>query len=677
QTVFGVPQVGDQTCLWNLIEGKIKRCFRGHTTAAISPDGRQLVTASDNSATLYEIETGQAKTFFKHQDTITSVVFSKRGDRIITTSNDKTARIWDTKTGQEIARLRGHDGPVISAAFSPTTDTIVTGGRDNTVVLWDVKTGKLIYRITKHSYGVKFVKFSADGQRIVTLGGDGGISLWDSAKGAEIATVVSVGSSDYAISTPSGYYLSSRDGYRGIAFRIGNKAFPFEQFDLKWNRPDFVLQTLGVADKALIEAYKRAYQVRLRHLSGSGANSPVTAPPVIEITNKNKIPFATRRCEVPLNVKAYRGQASSTVSQGALLDHLQVWINDIPLIGKSGFSLEDKESWAGQFASEKLPKIILTPGRNKIQVAVVDKASIESMKETVYVTCETQSRKPDLYVVAIGVSNYENPRYRLQYADKDAREVFSILTSQKQRYRKTRIPGLEPILNESATREHINGLKEILLKSHPEDTVVLFFSGHGILDNNLNYYFATYDIDIANPQERGISYSDILNLLDGIPARNRVVLIDSCHAGELDKNSKPDSYTAPVKEDASSKDGAVTAKPIRITPSEQGRLGLNNSFALMQQMFINLDRGVGAHVIAAARGEDFAYEKKDLKNGTFTRALLEALENNALAETDGKNGLSISELRFYVSTRVVNMTGGRQVPVSRQENLENAGFRFF
>ena len=49
--------------------------------------------------------------------------------RIVTASDDKTARLWDAATGKEIAVLRGHEGYVRSAAFSPDGARIVTASR--------------------------------------------------------------------------------------------------------------------------------------------------------------------------------------------------------------------------------------------------------------------------------------------------------------------------------------------------------------------------------------------------------------------------------------------------------------------------------------------------------------------------------------------------------------------
>jgi WD40 repeat protein len=67
-----------------------------------------------------------------------SAAFSPDGRRIVTASLDKTARIWDASSGQEIHVLRGHEDSVSSAAFSPDGTRIVTASLDNTVRVWDV-----------------------------------------------------------------------------------------------------------------------------------------------------------------------------------------------------------------------------------------------------------------------------------------------------------------------------------------------------------------------------------------------------------------------------------------------------------------------------------------------------------------------------------------------------------
>jgi hypothetical protein len=76
----------------------------------------------------------------RHEGAVNSAAFSLDGSRIVTTSEDKTARIWDAATGKELAVLRGHEGQVNSAAFSPDGSRIVTTSTDATARIWDAAT---------------------------------------------------------------------------------------------------------------------------------------------------------------------------------------------------------------------------------------------------------------------------------------------------------------------------------------------------------------------------------------------------------------------------------------------------------------------------------------------------------------------------------------------------------
>jgi WD40 repeat protein len=114
------------------------------TSAAFSPDGARIVTASadammfgDNTARLWDGVTGAEIAVLRgHESSVNSAAFSPDGARIVTASADTTARLWDGVTGAEIAVLRGHEGEVNSAAFSPDDTRIVTASSDKTARIW-------------------------------------------------------------------------------------------------------------------------------------------------------------------------------------------------------------------------------------------------------------------------------------------------------------------------------------------------------------------------------------------------------------------------------------------------------------------------------------------------------------------------------------------------------------
>ena len=115
------------------------------TAVAFSPDGQRLATSSaDRTVRLWDTATGQphGAPLTGHTDTITSVAFSIHGELLATASSDGTARLWDTTTGQPHgAPLTGHTGPVTAVAFSPDGQRLAISSADRTVRLWDTATG--------------------------------------------------------------------------------------------------------------------------------------------------------------------------------------------------------------------------------------------------------------------------------------------------------------------------------------------------------------------------------------------------------------------------------------------------------------------------------------------------------------------------------------------------------
>jgi hypothetical protein len=127
------------------------------------------------------------KTLRGHLDAVTSVAFSTNGQRIVTGSDDQTAKVWDAASCRELLALKGHRAEISSATFSPDGQRIVTGSLDRTAKVWDAASGKEILTLKGHSDEVWSVAFSPDGQRIVTGSRDWTAKVWEAARPEQVA----------------------------------------------------------------------------------------------------------------------------------------------------------------------------------------------------------------------------------------------------------------------------------------------------------------------------------------------------------------------------------------------------------------------------------------------------------------------------------------------------------
>jgi WD40 repeat protein len=124
---------------------------------------------------------------------VVSAQFSPDGGWIVTASADRTARIWNSHTGELVTILRGHEQALVSAAFSPDSSRVVTAAADGTVRLWRVAIDHAYMQpLRNHNGPVYSVAFSPDGQRLVTSSEDRMARIWDVA-GKKGVTVLQAG----------------------------------------------------------------------------------------------------------------------------------------------------------------------------------------------------------------------------------------------------------------------------------------------------------------------------------------------------------------------------------------------------------------------------------------------------------------------------------------------------
>lgn len=172
--------------------------FRGERfleSAQFSPDGKRLVTTDGNNAILWNVEETRQPILDGHKpgrySTINDLHFSPNGKMFVTASNDSTAIIWNSITGERLFTLRGHMNDVCAAQFSPDSKILLTASKDGTARIWNVQTGEAV-RVIDIGKHVKSACFSPNGKNIIIVE-DGCFYVYDVMKGTRLSTFGALG----------------------------------------------------------------------------------------------------------------------------------------------------------------------------------------------------------------------------------------------------------------------------------------------------------------------------------------------------------------------------------------------------------------------------------------------------------------------------------------------------
>lgn len=265
------PDSATALSLIDLKTGRIIKKLKGHADSGwrgtlysvdISPDGKYGISSSfDKTVRIWDLETGQeVSRLIGHEGTfregmVNYVKFSPDGRQALSGGSDKTLRLWDTQSGKLLRTFRGHTDVIYSVAFSPDGKLALSSSWDATVRLWDVNTGETIHVFRGHSEGLKSsfdpgvyrVSFTANGRYALSVG-DASLRVWDIASGREVAMMVSFEDGEWLTITPEGYYNSSPNGHKYLRLLISDKAYSTEQFYDVFYRPDIVAAKLNGED---------------------------------------------------------------------------------------------------------------------------------------------------------------------------------------------------------------------------------------------------------------------------------------------------------------------------------------------------------------------------------------------------------------------------------------------
>lgn len=498
---------------------------------------------------------------------------------------------------------------------------------------------KICQSVLALSNSSEFVNLKMLGEQLLAKTADGSIHFIDVTNHKELVTLNSFKSGEktsYAWTTPEGYFMADKNAVRNLHFVRNGKVFPLSNYELFLNRPDIILSRLGFADAELIKNYKEAFLKRLDAYGYTENTDYLTIQkPAITLTNSKDFDGISATSDVILGIRS-----SEDIAE------LRAYVNGVPVS-----AIKDVKP------IQELP-IILGEGENTITVEGVNSSGILSDPVTVEVTYKAFAKAKKVHYIGIGVSTYKDSTWNLKYADKDVRSIA------KQLGYKMKDLVIDTLTNKQATLTNILALKNKLLNTDIDDKVIISFSGHGVINEEKEFFFAPYDMDFENPEASGLSYQKIEWLLSDIPARKKLILLDACHSGEIDPSEKIETEALSNKNVSSyTPKGAIAIK-------KKKKGGLINSFSLMQSLFYDIKRGNGSYVISAAGGKEFAYESKEWDNGVFTYSFLRGLDELSSTYGDNDGTIHISELKEYIYNSVTKLTSGQQKPTARAENIE-------
>ena len=500
--------------------------------------------------------------------------------------------------------------PAQSLAIKPDGSGFLLGASD-TLRLFD-PAGKESWRV--RTPGAAW-SVNTNGRLAVAALGDGTIRWYRVSDGKEVlAFFPHPDHKRWVLWTPSGYYDASPGGEDFIGWHVNNGRdqaadfFPSSRFRSTYYRPDVIDRVLATMDEA----------VALQQ-----ANEETGRKQVAAVSVREKLPPVAAILS-PADGSEVSGtpvKMRYSVRSPEPLTGLKVLVDGRP-VSVEGIGKTPKES--GDLS-------IPIPSRDCEVSVIAENRHAASEPATIRLRWkgaaakEAFEIKPKLYVLAVGVSMYQDPDMRLDLAAKDALDFGAAWNEQKGRL----YSGVEvrALTDAQATKGNIlDGLEWLQRQVTDKDIAVLFFAGHGINDSTGVFYFLPVDADLEKLKRTGISQSDITSTVATL-AGKVLVFMDACHSGNLM--------------------GKVKRRGVVVVSS------VINELASAEN---------GAVVFSSATGRQYALENKEWGNGAFTKGVVEGIRGKADYKSTGR--ITVNMLDLYVSERVKELTKGQQTPTT-------------
>ncbi len=509
-----------------------------------------------------------------------------------------------------------NDGWVRCFSFQAADRVVV--GASFSLRLFDARSGERKVNYLGHTGIVWSVAPSPDMRYFLSSGGDQTLRIWDLEHDEPLLSLFFAGN-EWIAWTPEGYYAASPGGERLIGWHVNNGGeqmgayYPAAQFRKSLYRPDVIklLVRTGNTERALEAADHE------RGRSSQLTRAAEVLPPEVVINAPNGAQVQIDRPRLEVRASATPRGRDPITAMRLLIDGRPS--GEVRRAAEAADAIAVDESWT----------VMLTPGVHQVTVKAETAKSygISSPVEVVYGWKESQEELPALYVLAIGVSEYQEKSLRLSYGAIDARGLADVLQKKAAGvYRKVE----EKLLldGEATQRNILRGLEWLRMQMTQRDVGVVFFAGHGAKDDQGLFYLMPADCTSAELAIAGIGEDQIKRFCQSIPGR-LMLLLDACHTGSLggDKRRAISGLTDNLVRDLVTDDYGVV-------------------------------------VMCSSMGREESREEDGWGHGAFTKALIEGIEGKADFNRD--RIVYLNELDLYVTDRVKELTTGRQHPVTQK-----------